>query len=215
MSNYNMSNLENAKKLFNKIDEINTLEEDPRISKDERDALALNPLISNANWDLLKAMRGGVHHKQEFDVRGVKVYLRMLCVEETEEILNTLMMKGLVPGNALYELNYFRMTLAKASTPHPDLKIGEEPMLNTATLNRMTLGQLFELGNEHDDFVNACNIDLHMLSENQLKETIALLEKKPILWKDLLYVHKGQIMIYLIEQCKTLKELRGNLTTQS
>ncbi len=211
-----MSNLENAKKLFDKIDEINTLEEDPRLSKDELNALALNPLISNANWDLLKAMRGGVHHKQEFDCRGIKVYLRMLCSEEEEEILTTLMMKGLVPnGNGLWERHHMKLTLSKASTPHPDLKIGEAPLLSDATLNRMTIGQIGELCNAYTDFVVACNVNLDILTEKEIKELIEILEKKPLLWKDLPYAHREQVTIYLIEQCKILKELRGNLTTQS
>src|ERR1700722_11311834 len=109
-----MSRKEDAKKLLEKVNDLTTLEQDPRIEKKERSSL---DFISNANWDLLKAMRVGVHHKQEFDCLGVKIYLRLLSSHEEETILAELMMDGLIPNtNGLWEMKHIKLVLSKAST---------------------------------------------------------------------------------------------------
>lgn len=208
---------EHAKQLLNKVKELQSLKDDPRIDK-KADFTLVN--ISNANWDMLQAMRMGVHYKHEFDCDGVPVFLRLLSVKEEKDVINSLMAKGLAPNindnmNYLWETERVQLVLSKASTPHPVLKENEEPTLSLETLDMMTPMQLQSLGNAHADFMSSCIINTNKLDEMQLKEVISLLEKKPLLLKDLPFTHKVQVMTYLIEQLQTLQQLLLNTTMQS
>ena len=200
-----------AKELLKKVKEIKTLEDDPRISREERSAI---DFISNANWDLLKSMRGGVHHKQEFNCLGIPIFLRPLCRGEKKQILNDLSAEGLIPQtNGIWEMEYTTKTLSLASSKHPTLK--DDPVLSITTLEGMPDFLVDEISRAYIDYIKILEAPIDTLDERQVKEYINALEKKPHLLSDLPYIHKEQIMTYLIKQLKTLMQQMDNLLTQS
>ena len=200
-----------AKELLKKVKQLETLEDDPRISKEEQSAI---DFISNANWDLLKGMRTGVHCKQEFDCLGIQIFLRPLARGEKKQILTDLSEKGLIPGtNGIWEMEYTTKTLSLASTKHPTLK--DEPVLSIETLEGMPDFLVDEIGRAYIDYIKILEAPIDTLSERQVKEYVNVLEKKPQLLSDLPYTHKEQIMSYLIEQLKTLMQQTDSLLMQS
>lgn len=200
-----------AKELLKKVKDINSLEEDPRISKEERSAI---DFISDAQWDLLKGMRTGVHCKQEFNCLGIQIFLRPLAQGEIKQILNDLLKDGLIPGTTgIWEMEYTNKTLSLASTKHPNLK--DEPILSLATLEAMPKFLVDEISRAYIDYIKALEAPIDTLNERQVKEYINVLEKKPHLLSDLPYTHKEQITTYLIKQLKTLMQHTDNLITQS
>lgn len=207
----NTMSKQDAASLLKKVRDLDKVEDDSRIEHKERTAL---DFTSSANWDLLEAMRCGVHHKREFDCLGVPISLRLITAGEQKKILTDLLHEGLIPmTTGIYEMEYTTRILEISSTKHPAMK--DEPTLSKATLDNMPQFLIDELGQEYLHYISTVNAPLGELSDNEIKEYIAMLEKKPQLLKDLRYTQTEQIMIYLIEQYQTLMQQVRNLTMQS
>ena len=194
--------------------QYDNIKDDATISKDDRSAI---DQLSDANWDLLRAMRSGVHYKQQFDCLGVPLYLRPLTSDEEIKINNTLMERGLVPNTSgVYELEKYKLMLSEASTRHPVLTQGEYSFLSLSTLGNMPSFLLRELGMNYIDFLGKCNLNkLEELNTEQVDEVLDLLIKKQIAWSDLPFMHRVQTMNCLIERYQILLEQLDKLTTQS
>ena len=196
-----MADKQDGKELLQKVRDLTSLKDDHRISKNERSALNFD----NANWDMLEAMRAGVHRKQEFTCLGVPIFLRILANGEKKQILNDLLEEGLIPGTTgVWEMEFTNRTLCKASTRHPVLKDDEAPTLSLDTLDAMPDFLVKELGDAYAYFIKTLHVPVDELSEAQVKEYIIALEKKPHLLKDLPYSHVEQIMTFIIGQYQTL-----------
>lgn len=206
------SDKDKIKQMIEKVRDLNKLEDDPRIKTEERTAI---DFVNNANWDVLKSMRTGVHDKREFTCLGVSgLYLRPLCSGEKKQILSDLTAEGHLQGtNGVWELEYTNRALELASTKHPDMK--DEPFLSRATLEAMPDFLVEELSRHYIDYIRTLESPIDQLSEAEVKEYINVLEKKPHLLSDLPYTHKEQIMSYLIKQLKTLTQQVDSLLTQS
>lgn len=202
---------QDAVDLLKKVRDLGKVEDDNRIEHKERTAL---DFTSEANWDLLEAMRCGVHHKREFDCLGVPIPLRLITSGEQKEILADLLHQGLMPmTTGIYEMEYTTRILEIASTKHPAMK--DEPTLSKATLDNMPQFLIDEIGREYLYYVATVNAPLGELTDADIKEYIAMLEKKPQLLKDLRYIQAEQIMTYLIAQYQTLMQQVVKLTMQS